>query len=495
MSLNAAVPRHKAAIRRGAVSRPIRAALGDGVLRQEDRLFDYGCGHGDDIRFLRARGFAADGWDPVHRPGSNRVAADVVNLGFVLNVIEDPHERADVLRAAWGLAERLLIVAVRTTHEQRDAGRAFRDGVVTSLGTFQKYFDASEARQFIDRELGTSAVVAEPGVFYVFRNPGDRSEFTAARFRSQPPAPRLSSSEELFAAHPHVMSALGDFFVVQGRAPEGDEWAHHERCVAAFGSVARAVQVLRRCSEVSSWDHVVSVRTEELSIWLALSRFDGRPKFQELSLRLQRDIKAFFGSYALATARADALLTSLGDLSNVTAACRAAAFGKETPGAFYAHVKGLDRLPALLRLYEGCAHGYIGRVEGTTLIKFGRDAPRISYLSYPSFDRDPHPALASSVSVSLQTFRLRFEQYDHRDNPPILHRKELFVPDDYRGRKKFAAFTRREERLGLYDGAVPGTRKEWEALVSVADRGCPRSRHVGREARVEQAIGKHGEVE
>jgi len=52
----------------------------------------YGCGLGADIRGLRELGFDAYGWDPVHAPDGPQADADVVNLGYVLNVIEDPAE-------------------------------------------------------------------------------------------------------------------------------------------------------------------------------------------------------------------------------------------------------------------------------------------------------------------------------------------------------------------------------------------------------------------
>jgi hypothetical protein len=41
---------------------------------------------------LQALGYQAEGWDPVHRPEVGKRDADVVNLGYVVNVIEDPGE-------------------------------------------------------------------------------------------------------------------------------------------------------------------------------------------------------------------------------------------------------------------------------------------------------------------------------------------------------------------------------------------------------------------
>ena len=74
-------------------------------------LFGSGCGLGADVRVLRELGHSATGWDPVHAPDSNKTAADVVNLGYVLNVIEDPAERLETLASAWALTRRLLVVS------------------------------------------------------------------------------------------------------------------------------------------------------------------------------------------------------------------------------------------------------------------------------------------------------------------------------------------------------------------------------------------------
>ena len=51
-----------------------------------------------------AQGIECAGWDPAFRADVEYRPADVVNLGFVLNVIEDPAERAEVLRRSWDLA-------------------------------------------------------------------------------------------------------------------------------------------------------------------------------------------------------------------------------------------------------------------------------------------------------------------------------------------------------------------------------------------------------
>ena len=55
-------------------------------------------------------GMPVTGWD---RTFSRRGAlADVVNLGYVVNVIEDPAERVVVLAAAWELASILFTLSL-----------------------------------------------------------------------------------------------------------------------------------------------------------------------------------------------------------------------------------------------------------------------------------------------------------------------------------------------------------------------------------------------
>ena len=121
------IPRHKTAIGQITLSRPVKLALADGLIDPETPLFDYGCGRGDDLRILSAMGYAGTGWDPVHRPMAERQAAPVVNLGYVVNVIEDLAERRETLRRAWQLAER---VSYRWCAAQRQISLDERGGSV-----------------------------------------------------------------------------------------------------------------------------------------------------------------------------------------------------------------------------------------------------------------------------------------------------------------------------------------------------------------------------
>jgi len=141
-----------------------------GFLDGAHTIFDYGCGRGDDLRALQDRGLQANGWDPHFAADQVKTGADVVNLGFVLNVIEDVEERRAALAGAWALSRRVLAIGVliggRTMYERF---RLFRDGVMTARGTFQKYYTPAELREYVERELGREPIAMAPGIVFVFR--------------------------------------------------------------------------------------------------------------------------------------------------------------------------------------------------------------------------------------------------------------------------------------------------------------------------------------
>ena len=177
-----AIERERTALRRTALSSPIQHLLRFGFLDGRTSLFDYGCGHGDDLRLLREMGIAAEGWDPVFRPDAERSPAEVVNLGFVLNVIEDAGERRATLEAAYGLARKVLIVSVMLGYEgKREQFAAYQDGVRTQRNTFQKYFAQDEFRGYIESTLGVNAVPVAAGICLVFRDAMDEQLFLLAR--------------------------------------------------------------------------------------------------------------------------------------------------------------------------------------------------------------------------------------------------------------------------------------------------------------------------
>ena len=102
----------------------------------------------------------------------------------MLDVIEDPAERAGALVDAHRHAKRLLVVSALIA-ETVVTGRAaqYRDGILTKRNTFQKCFEQQELQQYIEDALECTAVPVALGIFYVFRDPADQQDFLSARSR------------------------------------------------------------------------------------------------------------------------------------------------------------------------------------------------------------------------------------------------------------------------------------------------------------------------
>ncbi|RIU26223.1 DNA phosphorothioation-associated putative methyltransferase [Mycobacteroides abscessus] len=465
------VARHRTAMTRTALSRPVALAMTDGVLTAAMSVFDYGCGRGDDLRTLAGLGYRVDGWDPSHRPGAALCTADIVNLGYVVNVIEDRAERGETLRRAWSLTRQVLVVSARLVWEARDLeGRPHADGVVTRAGTFQKFYEQTELAEWIEEALGVKPTAAAPGVFYVFRDVGRAHEFLATRAYTYRPRIRFDP-HVVYEANQEILAPLVDFLSVHARPPrEGELQVSAETAIRVqFPSLARAANLIRQVSDDEYWDQVTLQRRQELLVYIAMSRFGRRPRYSELAKTLATDIKTHFRKYSDACLQADQLLLATGDPAIVLVSARTARVGKQTPSALYVHRSALGLLPPVLRVYEGCGRVLAGTVEHANMVKLSVTEPQVSYLTYPDFDRNPHPTLRSAITVNLRRLSVDWRDYSRSANPPLLHRKEEFVAPDHPKRMLYERLTRAEMKAGLYDhpGHI-GTLKGWIATLDAA---------------------------
>ena len=100
------------------------------------------------------------------------------------------------------------------------------------------------------------------------------------------------------------------------------------------------------------------------------------------------------------------------------------------------------------------------------LLKLHTDQIAVSFLFYPDFDNDPHPALAEATKINLNTGAVVKTDYRQRSNPPILHRKETFLAPGHPQAMEYAALTEAEEQAGLYrDPSRIGLRLHWHTLL------------------------------
>ncbi len=458
----------KTAISRTDLSRPVRIGVEEGLISEEHSFFDYGCGRGDDLRRLKAMGIQAAGWDPGHRPDASKQKSDTVNLGFVLNVVEDEDERRDILRSAWSLSGNALIVGARLKHDRKGLkGKDHEDGLVTSRGTFQKFFDQSELRGLIDQSLDAECLAAAPGIFIVFRDEALRQTFLARRQRRTAAAPKPRKSDILFEEHKDILEPLMEFYTERGRLPGPGELAEMPAIEEAFGTLRQAFAVIRLVTGKEDWARIEEDRRQDMLVYLALARLSKRPRMGHLSSEMQRDVRALFGTHKKACEQADELLFTAGDLDKVHELTAEKPFGKTTPDSFYIHISALSSLDPILRVYEGCARHYLGHVEDANIIKMHRHRFQVSYLSYPKFEREAHPCLFDSLLVNLDTLSIKYRDYSKSENPPVLHRKDSFIQSRHPLYTRFRNLTAQEERLGLLaETHLIGTAVGWRNCLA-----------------------------
>jgi DNA phosphorothioation-associated putative methyltransferase len=446
------IDRHKAALVRNALSKPVRSALEAGLFTPDTTFFDYGCGHGGDIKRIADQGFTSTGWDPYYRADTEQTTANIVNLGYIINVIEDPAERRTALLNAWALTQNVLIVAAQVLIDDRVRGQiTYGDGIITRRNTFQKNYEQEELKIYIDQILGVDAIPVALGIYFVFRDEAQAQSFRASRFRSRTTTPRVRASVRRFEDYRELLAPLMSFVSDRGRLPLGTETQHFQDLQTEFGNLRRAFQVVVQATDHQEWDTIAEKRRQDILVYLALSHFSQRPRYRDLSETLQNDIKGLFGSYPQACAAADLMLLTLGKPGFMAACCQRSTIGKPTESGLLVHISALSALDPMLRLYEGFASRTIGRMDNATLVKFHVQKPKISYLYYPNFDSDPHPSLHTSMQVDLRDLHVSYRDYDPTENPPILHWKEAYVLHDYPQRDRFAKLTQQETDWGLLD--------------------------------------------
>lgn len=460
------IERHRAAIKRNALSKPVRLALEAGLFTPGCRFFDYGCGHGTDVKFVRDRGYDSIGYDPYYAPDTPLTPAEVVNLGYIINVIEDPQERRQALVQAWELTRSVLIVAAQVLIQDRTRGLiAYEDGIITSRNTFQKYYDQNELKHYIDQVLGVDAIPIALGIYGVFRDESQAATFRTSRFRSRVTTPRVRSTVKRFEDYQTLLQPVMDFMTERGRLPQREELdpPQWDAIAAEFRTIKRAFQVITQATDAAAWDAIATQRRHDLLVYLALTHFEDRPKFRALPAPMQQDIKALFGSYQQACAAADVMLMSVGNLDIIREQGRQSAIGQQRPNSLWVHISALEQLHPLLRLFEGCASRTIGRPDEATVVKFHFSQPKITYLTYPEFDRAPHPLLHTSMQIDLRDLHVKYRDYDRTDDPPILHQKEELLTPDYPNYQRFKTLSDQERQWGLLDNvAAIYTRSAWE---------------------------------
>lgn len=463
---SASVERHRTAMVRRELSQPVAVMRRLGIIEGKTLVFDYGCGHGDDVAILLENGIQAFGWDPHHAPNGPRTEADVVNLGYVVNVIENPHERAETVRSAWGFARRCLTVSSMLEGKVPIVNLVpFGDGYLTSRSTFQRYFSQEDLRKLVKEATGEDSVTLAPGIVAAFRDKELEQEILYRKRAAglQVFAPFVAASrprpERRSPTVSRVMRTIPETFLDEirrnvlmlGRLPGTDELRQDlldelaglgitlNQALTAYGQRFGSAEVERASEE----------RRKDLVVHFALSLFPGAPRYASLPKSLQRDVKALFGGLRKVLDTSAALLASFGVPDTICSAVGKASeegHGGLLDGVFRFRSDVLPRLSPELRVMVGCAelvHPDLGTFDFIEIDPADRSVTGIACEDATR----PIPRVVETVQVNLGRHRI----YRRRPPDTALYLKGMCMPTDDLGREAQLRIDEQMLQSGLVD--------------------------------------------
>ena len=223
----------------------------------------------------------------------------------------------------------------------------------------------------------------------------------------------------------------------------------------AFGSLTKALRFLERFHGTEAVTAAFRSRKEDLLVYFALQQFEQRTRYTTLSEELRRDIKTFFGNYHNAQAEARQLLFSAGKRDLIRQLCREAAGNGlgwlEKDRALYLHTSLVERLPAVLRVYVGCASYVFGDVTSADLIKIHTDSAKITLLSCDDFAGKPLPRLLERIQIRLRDQDVDRFTFSGPHEPPYIYRKSRFITADFPNYEEQVAFEKALDALHLFN--------------------------------------------
>ncbi len=476
------IERHKTAIDRNKLSSPIQSLFRHNYLRGTYSLFDYGCGKGDDINILANHQIEVKGFDPVYFPHNQIRNADIVNLGFVINVIENQKERKQILREAYSLSNKLLVVSVMLGGEAIvKKYKKYGDGIITARNTFQKYYSQSEIRSYIEDNLKTDAIAVGPGLFYVFKDKLEEQQFLVERQRLNNNWQRLSYTDHperlkikqqaLFQRHKDIFINFWETCLTLGRMPANDEFSESEQIRSICSSHQKAFDLVTTIYGLDTFNRVSTNRRNDLLVSYALGLFGRKKAYSKMPKRLQRDVKFFFEKYQDALSEATELLFSVGKPQLLYEHCTG--FHEKTSRgllvdnhSYTIHRNDVELLPAPLRVYIGCATQLYGDLDSVDLIKIHIRSAKVSLMRYDDFEEKALPLLVERIKIKMREQEIDFFDYGDEFEPQPLYLKSRYINEAFVNYKKQTSFDKKISNLKMIDLTGYGpSHKDFQSIL------------------------------
>ena len=444
---NNEIERYRTAIDRYSLSTPVQSLYRHNYLNGDYTFFDYGCGKGDDLNIVKELGVESSGWDPVYFTHAEVQKADIVNLGFVINIIESPSERIHTLKKAYTLSKKFLVASVMLGSESITSKfEEYGDGVITSRNTFQKYYTQNEFREYLEGSIGESAIAVGPGLFYIFKDKIEEQQFLIDRQRRRTNWKKISYTDSpdrlkikkqaFYARHKNLLDEFWSTCLEFGRLPLNSEYKKSEELRTICGSHQKAFTLVSEIHDKSNFQLAESERRKDLLVHFALGLFSQRKPYKTMPKVLQKDIKHFFNKYTDAIQESTDLLFSVGNTQTIKSECQEAYKNLKTGRmdgnhSWTLHIDYINQLSPILRTYIGCATQLYGDLYEVDLIKIHMQSNKVSLMKYDYFEKKPLPLLMERIKINLREQRIDFYTYGDKFKPQPLYLKSQYIEDGF----------------------------------------------------------------
>jgi len=457
-----------------ALPRALALALAQGLITKKTQVLDWAPANNRNIRLLEKRGIRAKALDPEKKTRAKKTKSDVVHLGYVINAIQDPHERMKTLVQAFEAAGHVLIVSVHIDVVPGDF-EEYEDEAPVKKKSFVMRYTQSEFQQFIETVLGRRAQVATLGVAYVFADAESEARFIATkafsrRLEYRPDLLQTFSRDEIARKYVSQAKKLG-------RMPSRSEFKKYDKLIETYGTRANVQRLCLKKLDKNAFEGTQDERGQDILMFFGMMRFEALepPPLKFLAPSIQKDLKSIWKSHKKAVSESDTHLFGMGNPDTVYANCKRAGVGVVSARSLKVHASAEDELPALLRIIIHAAKKIVGTID-YDIVQISTDGRSVSFLTHDGFDDVAHPVLKRKVEVFLPRPDYSIREYALSHNPPVLHRKERFVAESYPHYAEFSALSEKEQKLGLFSFPDINRRDMWETVLK--SRGYTLKGHV-----------------
>lgn len=454
------VDRHKTALTRYSLSKPFRFLMENDYLSGQYTIFDYGCGKGSDIKFVSEMGVQINGWDPFYSPNQTVIQSDIVNLGYVLNVIEKITERTETLKKSAALANKLLVVSVML--EKKDLGKAVvhRDGVITSKNTFQKYFKQEEIKNYILSVLKITPVSFGPGIIGVFFDEQEEQKYldlryTSKTWRGKKKLLNNQNEDELISKYQDIIYEYCNKCFELGRPLYQQEALSIRPLIEELGTWRRTTNYLLSLVDKKYLREAEKMRKSDLIVLLSLNEYMGRIHYKHLTPRLKHDFKYFFDSYKKARKVSQELLHNIGNSYSINEACEDMVLNGygyiDSDGNYIFESEQLNFLSPILRIYTGIGLDLYGVSESIDLIKIHVESQKLTLMVFDDYQSNPLPRMLERIKIDMKNQNMKFFDYVDDYEPEYLFLKSRYMRKSSENFEKQLAFDLEIKSLGIED--------------------------------------------